>query len=449
MPQTLVKCRTIITMDSARRVLQNGALLVSGNRIERVLTEEELNRLGSFAGETVHAGSLAAIPGFVQTHLHLCQTLFRGLADDLELLDWLRTRIFPFEHAHRPSSMYASARLGLAELIRSGTTTIMDMGSVHHEEEVFRAVQESGIRAFIGKAMMDVNETFPPLRESTADALASVAREAERWHGTSDGRIRYAVAPRFVLSCTEALLKEAFAITRSMPGVLLHTHAAENRKEMEKVRARTKAGNVEYFERIDLLDDRSCLAHCIWLSDQELQLLASHHAKVLHCPSSNLKLGSGVAQVPEMLRRGITVSLGADGAPCNNTLDMFQEMRQAALIQKPIHGATSMTAEQVFELATLGGAAALGLEKEIGSLEAGKKADVVLLDLEQVSSPSAETAKTLYSSLVYSGSPSNVHSVMVDGRWLHRDGVLLTAQEQEIILDARKETKALLERMPT
>lgn len=447
MPQTLITCRTIVTMDSSRRIVQDGALLIRDNRIERILSKEERDRLGPIDGEVVNAERMVAVPGFVQTHIHLCQTLFRGLADDLELLDWLRNKIFPFEHAHLPSSMYASARVGLAELVRSGTTTIMDMGSVHHEEEIFRAVEESGIRAFIGKAMMDMNETFPPLRESTADALASTARQAESWHRASGGRIRYAVAPRFVLSCSEGLLKEAHAITRSIPGVLFHTHAAENRKEMEQVRARCKAGNVEFFDGLGILDHASCLAHCIWLSDREVDLLASHHAKVLHCPTSNLKLGSGIARVPEMLHKGIRVSLGADGAPCNNTLDMFQEMRHAALIQKPLHGATSMSAGTVFELATIGGAAVLGLEEEVGSLEPGKKADITLLDLEQAHNPSVEAADSIYSSIVYSGSASNVRSVMADGRWLYRDGVLLAFDEQEVIHGARREAKALLERI--
>jgi cytosine/adenosine deaminase-related metal-dependent hydrolase len=447
MPQMLITCRTIVTMDPARRIVQDGALLVRDDRIERVLNREECERLAPFDGELVNGRSLVAIPGFVQTHVHLCQTLFRGLADDLALLDWLRTRIFPFEHAHSSSSMYASARIGLAELIRSGTTTIMDMGSIHYEEEVIRAVDESGIRAFVGKALMDINDTFSPLRESTGDALASTVRLAEAWHRASGGRIRYAVAPRFVLSCTDALLKEAHAITRSLPGVLFHTHAAENRQEMESVRNRCGMGNVEFFDRIGILDDNSCLAHCIWLSDREMDILASRKAKVLHCPSSNLKLGSGIARVPEMLHKRIPVSLGADGAPCNNTLDMFQEMRHAALIQKPLHGAESMSARTVFELATLGGAAALGLEDELGSLEPGKKADIVLLDLDQSWNPFGGTEEMIYSSCVYSGSPSNVHSVMVDGRWLFRDGVLRTFDEQETNRGARKEARALLERI--
>jgi 5-methylthioadenosine/S-adenosylhomocysteine deaminase len=323
----------------------------------------------------------------------------------------------------------------------------MDMGSIRHEEEIVRAVEESGIRAFVGKALMDVNDLFPPLRESTRDALASAIREAESWHGSSGGRIRYAVAPRFVLSCSETLLREAHALVSSLPGVLFHTHAAENQREMEAVRARFGMDNVEYLDRLGILDASSCLAHCIWLNEREMGLLAEQRGKVLHCPSSNLKLGSGIARVPEMLRRGISVSLGADGAPCNNTLDMFQEMRLAALIQKPVHGAASMNARTAFELATIGGASALGLEQEIGSLEPGKKADLVLLDLTQEWNPSAQIEESIYSALVYSGSPSTVRSVMVDGKWLYRDGAFLTFDNLEAIRSARMEAQALLERI--
>ncbi|HSQ73969.1 MAG TPA: amidohydrolase family protein, partial [Bacteroidota bacterium] len=226
--RTLIRPETILTLDDRDRVITGGAILVNGAIIERVLTAGERNALPGGDYATVDAPGLVAMPGFVQTHIHLCQTLFRGLAEDVELLDWLQRRIFPLEAAHSPASMYASARAGLAELIRSGTTTIMDMGSVHHEEEVVRAVTESGIRAFLGKAMMDINDYHPALRESTRDSLESTLTQAQQWHGTANGRIRYAVAPRFVLSCSDSLLKEAYAMTRSFPGMLFHTHASEN-----------------------------------------------------------------------------------------------------------------------------------------------------------------------------------------------------------------------------
>ena len=234
-------------------------------------------------------------------------------------------------------------------------------------------------------------------------------------------------------------------MTAHFPGMLFHTHAAENRKEMDAVRARCGSDNIEFFEKLGILRSNTCLAHCIWVNDAEVTLLRERNAKVLHCPGSNLKLGSGVARVPHLLSKGITVSLGADGAPCNNTLDMFHEMRLAALIQKPEHGPRSMDAETVFSLATLGGAAALGIEKEVGSLEKGKKADLVLLDLGRYWNP-ADDANP-YSSIVYTGSPENVRYVMIDGAWVLRDGVHTTLRPGAIAEAARKQLKLLLSRV--
>lgn len=445
MSKTLLKLGTIVTMDSDRRILRDGGIILSGNRIERVLTATEMKNLQQFTGELVNVERLVAIPGFVQTHLHLCQTLFRGLADDLSLLDWLRLKIFPFEAAHNEQSMYASTMAGIAELVRSGTTTILDMGSVHHEEEIYRAINETGLRAFIGKAMMDVNDIYPKLKESTAQSLTSTRQQAERWHGSSDGRVLYAVAPRFVLSCSDKLLHEAYEMTKAFPGMLFHTHAAENRAELEAVRKRCGMDNIEFFESINVLHSNTCLAHCIWLNEREAGMLRDRETKVMHCPSSNLKLGSGVARVPELLARGISISLGADGAPCNNTLDMFEEMRLAALLQKPQHGPEAMGAQTVFEMATRGGAAALGLENQIGSIEGGKKADIVLLDLEAVWNP--YQAGDVYSTVVYSGSPENVHSVLVDGCWLYRNKEHTTLDQTRTVKDAARELRHLLARV--
>jgi cytosine/adenosine deaminase-related metal-dependent hydrolase len=206
--------------------------------------------------------------------------------------------------------------------------------------------------------------------------------------------------------------------------------------------------NVEYFEAIGVLDERSCLAHCIWVNDREVGLIRDRRVKVLHCPSSNLKLGSGIAKIPEFLSRGISVSLGADGAPCNNTLDMFEEMRLAALIQKPAHGAGEVTAEQVLTMATTSGAAALGCERELGSIESGKKADLVLLDLDKVWNCYDEmSGENIYSTIVYSCSPANVHSVMVDGRWLLRDYELRVLDEERSLRSAQTEVRKLLQRV--
>ncbi len=448
MRRQLIKAQAIVTMDAQRRVLEGGGILVGDGVIEQVLSREEAAGLRDFAGEVVNVEGLTAVPGFVQTHIHLCQTLFRGLADDLDLLDWLRLRIFPYEAAHSPSSMRASSLLGLAELIRSGTTTIMDMGSVHFEEEIVRAIDETGLRAYVGKSMIDLNEIYPPLREPTRNAIDSSARQAERWHGRSGGRIRYAVAPRFVLSCTDDLLKEAYSLTTSFPGMLFHTHAAESSREMEAVRARCGKDNIEHFESLGVLHPNTCLAHCIWVNRAEVDLLRTRQAKVLHCPSSNLKLGSGVARIPEFLRYGITVSLGADGAPCNNTLDAFQEMRLAALVQKPPHGPAAMGARTVLEMATLGGAATLGLSEAIGSIEPGKRADITLLDLNRVWNPCHGSGyDELCSTIVYSCTPENVHSVVIDGEWLYRDGHHVRLDERVVYERAGAELGDLLNRL--
>ncbi len=437
----LIRGGTIVTGNARGDLLTNSSLRITNDRIDEITPAASAR--GAESGDAVDADGFVIIPGFVQTHIHLCQTLFRGLADDLELLDWLRTRIFPFEASHSDRSTYASAMLGIAELIRSGTTTILDMGSIRHEEEIIRAVGETGLRAFVGKAMMDVNDAFPALRESTHEALSSTRRLVERWHNSYGGRIRYAVAPRFALSCTEQLLGTLREMMQSARGVLFHTHASENLGETSAVRQRFGMENIEVLHQFHLLSERSCLAHCIHLNDRERAILKETRSSVAHCPSSNLKLASGVANVPLLMSQGINVSLGADGAPCNNTLDMFQEMRLASLLQKPSHGPGAMPAATLFRMATMGGARALSMEQEIGSIEVGKKADLVLLDLNGVWNP---LAGDIYSSIVYSSRPENVDSVMIDGKWVYRKKEFVGLDADALVRDGKNELAALMKR---
>ncbi|MBI4548964.1 MAG: 5'-deoxyadenosine deaminase [Ignavibacteriae bacterium] len=433
----------IVTGNVNTETFQNSAIVVRGNHIINIIPQKEISSVET--GEIVRADGCTAIPGFIQTHVHLCQTLFRGMADDLELLDWLRLKIFPLEAAHNSCSMYSSAMLGIAELIRSGTTTILDMGSVHHEEEIILAIGETGLRAFVGKAMMDVNDLYPKLKEPTTESLRSTRELAERWHNSYDGRIKYAMAPRFILSCTDKLLREAYEMASSSNGMLFHTHASENKNEIDQIRQRCKMENIEYLHHLGVLSERSCLAHCVHVNEREVDLLRSTSATVAHCPSSNLKLGSGIANIPYLINMGVHVSLGADGAPCNNTLSMFQEMRLASLLQKSLHGATAMSAKKVFEMATLGGARVLGLGHDIGSIEVGKKADIVLLNLERIWNPLASDDDP-YSTIVYSAGPENVDSVMIDGRWVYRKGEFVNIDEGKIMSETKRELKTLLER---
>ncbi len=438
----------IITMNHNQEILKGFSVLVSGNRIQKIDRTEILEQEAKQnKWEIFDATGQILIPGFIQTHIHLCQTLFRGLADDLELLDWLQLKIMPFEYAHNKESMKFSALLGISELIRCGTTTILDMGSINHSDVVFEQLINSGIRAFHGKAMMDINTLYPSLSESTKDSLRSSEELVKAFHNSKDGRIKYAFAPRFILSCSDELLKETYQLIQDYPGTLFHTHASENRTELENVRQRCGKDNIECFEELEILSDKSCIAHCIWLNENEIQLMKKRDARVLHCPSSNLKLASGIANIPRYLKEGISVSLGADGAPCNNFLDIFVEMRLASLIQKPIHGPTSMSAKEVFELATIGGAKALHLQHEIGSIEEGKKADLVLIQLNQIHNSLYLNEENLYSSIVYTADHTNVKSVMIDGKWIYQNNEFKTIDAGEITEKSQEELSKLLRRV--
>jgi 5-methylthioadenosine/S-adenosylhomocysteine deaminase len=382
-----IKGGTVITVDGADRV-READLVISEGRILRVVDRPaagagpfesaygEQQKLSDFAHlgrppvfRVIDARDCAVIPGFVQTHIHLCQTIMRGHADDLRLLDWLRRRVWPMEAAHTPESLFASARLGLAEMVKGGTTSALTMETVRHTEAVFSAVEQAGFRAVVGKCMMDKGEGLPPAL--VEDARASIEESLallEAWEGRGGGRIRFAFAPRFAVSCTRELLESVAGLARER-GVMIHTHASESREEIALVREETGLDNIEYLDSLGLTGPRTVLAHCVWASDEEMELLRESGTSVAHCPSSNLKLGSGVARVAEMIGRGVRVSLGADGAPCNNRLDMFTEMRTASLLQKVRRGPDALPARTALRMATIEGARALGLENEIGSVE--------------------------------------------------------------------------------
>ena len=415
-----------------------GDLLIRDGQIQQIAGKS------TAADIEIDAENCVVLPGFIQTHIHLCQTLFRGVADDLSLIDWLKKRIWPMEAAHSVESIRASARLGIAELIKGGTTCALTMETVNHTGAVFQVVQDTGYRATVGKCMMDKGEEVPAaLHEDTAASIDESLALLEQWHGKEGGRIRYCFAPRFAVSCTSELLSSVARLAHER-GVMIHTHASENQLECELVERETGLRNINYLDSIGITGRHVALAHCIHLNDDELGILKRTKTNVVHCPSSNLKLGSGVAPVTRMLSDGISVSLGADGAACNNRLDMFTEMRTAALLQKSLHGPDVLPAKRVLRMATIDGARALGLEHEIGSLEVGKRADVIVVKIGLLHS--TPSPNDLASAIAYSAQSSDVQTVIIDGKVVMLDRRLLTLDEPNVIEEANREAEQLKHR---
>jgi 5-methylthioadenosine/S-adenosylhomocysteine deaminase len=392
----------------------------------------------------IDAAGAYLLPGFIQTHVHLCQTLFRGYADDMPLLEWLRTRVWPMEAAHTPATLRASTRLAATELLLGGTTTALTMETVHDTDVVFEALDEMGLRAVVGKCMMDSDQQVPKrLQERTRASIDESVALRKRWDGKANGRLHAAFAPRFAVSCSRELL-EAVAELSARDGVIVHTHASENREEVEIVRTLSGGlSNFEYLAETGLATPHLCTAHCVWVTDAELAILAERDVKVMHCPSSNLKLGSGIAPVAEMRARGISVSLGADGAACNNRLDMFEEMRLAATLQAVRKQPGALTARDAVWMATREGARALAMEREIGSIEAGKRADLILITRDR---PHQAPDPDPWSTLVYASRGTDVRMTMVDGQVLVRDFSLTNHDVRDVTAEARQAAATLAAR---
>jgi 5-methylthioadenosine/S-adenosylhomocysteine deaminase len=430
---------TLVTMDPLRSVLVADIIVDASGRITALADPSA----AVSARRSMDATGLVVVPGLIQAHIHLCQTLFRGLAEDLPLLAWLRERIWPLEAAHDPDSLYASARLGIADLLLGGTTAILDMGTVHHTQALFEAAAETGIRYTGGKAMMDSGDGVPAgLLESTPTALRDSDNLARDWHGREGGRLRYAYSPRFVLTATYDLLRSVAARARA-DNMLVHTHASEQRDELDLVRQRFGVANIRLLANLGLADTNACFAHCVWPEPDEFDILASGGASVVHCPSCNMKLGSGAAPLAEYLEHGVNVALGADGAASNNRLDGWEELRLAGLLAKFRNGPAAVSAIEVFELATIAGARALGLDVDIGSIEVGKYADLAVLDLRRAHVVGPDD---VYTQLVYSARAGDVRFVTIGGKLVVDNGTLVSFSEADAVAAAERQRALLLER---
>jgi len=430
-----MKISGTIVADSST-IINDGTVVVSGNEIVAVGPSDTLD--GQYPDHSERSFDIV-MPGMVGGHIHSVQSLGRGISEDCELLDWLFDYILPMEATLTADEMETAAKLGYLELIETGTTTAIDHLSVAHADRAFEAAGEMGIRGLLGKVLMD-RRSPDGLLERTQDALDDTERLIQQYHGSFEDRIRYAVTPRFAVSCTEECLRGCRELADEYPGVRIHTHASENRGEIDTVEDDTGMRNIHWLDEVGLTGEDVVLAHCVWTDDSERELLAETGTHVTHCPSSNMKLASGIAPVVDYLDRGINVALGNDGPPCNNTLDPFTEMKQASTLQKVDSlDPTVVPAEVILDMATVQGARAAGFDR-VGRLKEGWRADIIGLSTETT------RATPLYdplSHLVFAARGDDVEFTMVDGNVLMDDGELTVADAETIRAEANAVAESL------
>jgi 5-methylthioadenosine/S-adenosylhomocysteine deaminase len=424
----IIRGGTVVTMDGSRRVIEDGAIAVRGGRVVAVDDTKDIDRRYT-AREVINAGGKVVIPGLINGHTHVPMTLFRGIADDLDLQEWLTKYIFPAEAKNVTEDFVrVGTRLGIAEMLRSGTTTYCDM--YYFEDAIADETFKAGMRGVLGETVID----FPVADNKTyEEGLQYSERFINHWKGNS--LIVPAIAPHAPYTVSEDHLKAARALS-DRTGAPVVIHISETKREVDDSVKAKGASPVDYLNRIGFLNNRTIAAHMVWPSDGELDLLKRLGVGIVHNPQSNMKLASGVTPVPKMLRENLPVGLGTDGAASNNDLNLWEEMDSAAKLHKLISNDPKVvTAEEAFEMATIRGARALHLEKEIGSIEKGKRADIVIVDLESLNQT---PSYNIYSDLVYSTKAGDVRTVIIEGRVVMRERRLLTLNEETIKADARR-----------
>lgn len=424
----IIRGGTVVTMDGSRRVIDNGGVAVKGGRIVAVGRAAEIDR-NYAAREVVNATDKVVIPGLINGHTHVPMTLFRGIADDLDLQDWLTKYIFPAEAKNVTEDFVrAGTRLGLAEMIRGGTTTYCDM--YYFEDAIADETFKAGVRGVLGETVID----FPVADNKTyEEGLAYVERFVKKWKGNA--LITPAIAPHAPYTVSEDHLKAARALSDRL-GCPIVIHVSETKREVDDSIKTKGAPPIVYLDRIGFLNNKVIAAHVVWPMANELNLLKKHGVGMIHNPQSNMKLASGVAPVPQMLKENLPVGLGTDGAASNHDMSLWEEIDTAAKLHKLFSNDPKvLTAEEAFEMATIRGARALHLEKEIGSIEKGKRADLVVVDLNELNQT---PFYNIYSNLVYSTKADDVRTVIIEGRVIMRDRRLLTLNEEAIKADARR-----------
>jgi 5-methylthioadenosine/S-adenosylhomocysteine deaminase len=446
METILIENGAIVTVNDAGQVLDPGYLFIEADRITAVGRGQAPAELRQRAGTIIDASLMAVMPGMVNAHTHLFQSFIRGLADDKPLLEWLKAAIWPVAQALTEEEAYLAAMLGLVENIRGGATSVIDHQYIHTEpandDGVCRAAEETGLRFILARGWAD-KDYHPAFMETPEQILDEMARLYETWHGRADNRIRVEFGPLIPWGCSDETMRRTYALAQKW-GVGTHIHVAETQVEVEMNLAERGSRHIEWMADLGALGPKVQLVHSVWLNDRELELIAAHDAIVVHCPVSNMYLASGVARVPDMRRKGIPIALASDGPGSNNNQNMLEVLKTTALLQKvSTLNAMVLLPEDVLWMACRGGALAFGQPELIGSLEVGKKADVVLIDLN---TPLAMPVHRAPSALVYNVSPRDVDTVIIDGQVVMRDKRILCVDEEALLQEVRQACRCLFER---
>jgi 5-methylthioadenosine/S-adenosylhomocysteine deaminase len=438
--QVLIRNGMVVTMNPGMTVYGKGDVLVENDRIKAV-GQVDLNDVDANA-EIIDARGKLVLPGLINTHVHTSQQLGRGLGDDVPLLVWLAERTFPYESQLTEEDSYISTLLCCLEQVKCGVTTFAEPGG-QHVNGMGRAVSEIGIRGILARSSMDCGEGLPPVwQETTEEVLDIQVDNLKKWHNSANGRIKVWFGLRTIFNNSDELIVKTKELADQY-GVGVHMHVAEIREEISFCQETRGAGTVTHLHNLGVLDKNFLAVHCVWLTDEELDLFAQHEVKVSHNPAAAMRV-LGFAKIPEMLDKGICVTIGTDGAPSNNRMDLIDEMWLTSLIHKGrLLDPTAVPAQQIVKMVTVDGAKALLWESEIGSLEVGKKADLIVIEPD---SPGMLPLHDPIANLVTSMHSSNVRSVMCDGRWVMKDRKVLTVDEKAILEEAKARAKAIRKR---
>jgi 5-methylthioadenosine/S-adenosylhomocysteine deaminase len=444
-PNSLIFGGTVITFDDQDRVFDPGYVYIEGDRIAEVGSGVPAG-IRERCDEVVDASGMVVIPGLVNAHTHLFQTFMRGLADDKPLLEWLRTMIWPMSEAMTEDDFYVAALLGCIENLKTGATTILSHHYIHtskgNMDRVAEACNASGIRALLARGCSDVNY-HPPLMEDPNTILAETTRQIERWNSSPDARIRFEFGPITPWGVTDGLMRRLYSRAREL-GVGIHIHIAETRAEVQMLLEERGCRHVEWMQRLGVLDHRCQLVHSVWLGDDEIKMAADAGATIVHCPTSNMYLASGIPPVWRFREAGVNVALATDGPGSNNSQDNLENLKMAACLSKVgTLNAMVLLPYDVLAMAVRGGAKAVDMEGQIGKLSKGAKADVVVVDLRKAH---IEPVHSAASALVYNANGNDVHTVFVDGKLLVREGRYLPLDEKEVIQEARQRAHAVRKR---